>query len=74
MAEAKLSSRGSTSVASMYQTLSCMFGLSSRVSVPDVCDIHTSYVNRQCTSSDGDSAAPCFLRRLATSNWLALAS
>ncbi|GKD95536.1 reverse transcriptase domain-containing protein [Tanacetum coccineum] len=31
--EAKLSSRGSTSVASMYKTLSCMSGLSSRVSV-----------------------------------------
>ncbi|GJU50769.1 hypothetical protein Tco_1220324, partial [Tanacetum coccineum] len=30
---AKLSSRGSTSVAGMYQTLSCMFKLSSRGSV-----------------------------------------
>ncbi|GJX41634.1 hypothetical protein Tco_0256624 [Tanacetum coccineum] len=41
---------------------------------PDVCDIHTSYVSRQCTSFDGDSAAPCLLRRLATPDWLALAS
>ncbi|GKC76639.1 hypothetical protein Tco_1127413, partial [Tanacetum coccineum] len=60
--EAKLSSRGSTSVASMYQTLSCMSKLSSRGSV------------RQCTSSDGDNAAPCLLRRLATPDWLTLAS
>ncbi|GKB56379.1 hypothetical protein Tco_0912565, partial [Tanacetum coccineum] len=37
-----------------------------------VCDIRTSYVSRQCTSSDGDSAAPCLLRRLATPDWLAL--
>ncbi|GKD05642.1 hypothetical protein Tco_1180616 [Tanacetum coccineum] len=72
--EAKLSSRGSTSVASMYQALSCMSKLSSRGSVPDVCDIRTSYVSRQCTSSDGDSAAPCLLSRLATPDWLTLAS
>ncbi|GJZ89993.1 hypothetical protein Tco_0661920, partial [Tanacetum coccineum] len=39
-----------------------------------VCDIHTSYVSRQCTSSDEDSAAPCLLRRLATPDWLTLAS
>ncbi|GKF98110.1 hypothetical protein Tco_0296893, partial [Tanacetum coccineum] len=32
----------------------------------DVCDIRTSYVSHQCTSSDGDSAAPCLLRRPAT--------
>ncbi|GJT06233.1 hypothetical protein Tco_0840695 [Tanacetum coccineum] len=32
---------------------------------PDVCDIRTSYVSRQCTSSDGDNVAPCLLRRLA---------
>ncbi|GJW03688.1 hypothetical protein Tco_1562544 [Tanacetum coccineum] len=41
---------------------------------PDVCDVRTSYVSRQCTSSDGDSAAPCLLRRLATPDWLTLAS
>ncbi|GKB02335.1 hypothetical protein Tco_0830424 [Tanacetum coccineum] len=41
---------------------------------PDVCDIRTSYVRRQCTSSDGDSAAPCLLRGLATPDWLLLAS
>ncbi|GKG51643.1 hypothetical protein Tco_0544281, partial [Tanacetum coccineum] len=40
---------------------------------PDICDIRTSYVSRQCTSSDGDSAAPCLLRRLATSDWLLFA-
>nr|GEV09280.1 hypothetical protein [Tanacetum cinerariifolium] len=34
---------------------------------PDICDIRTSYVNRQCTSYDGDNAAPCLLRRLAAS-------
>ncbi|GKB82015.1 hypothetical protein Tco_0948910, partial [Tanacetum coccineum] len=33
---------------------------------PNVCDIRTSYVSRQCISSDGDSAAPCLLRRPAT--------
>nr|GEV71118.1 hypothetical protein [Tanacetum cinerariifolium] len=32
---------------------------------PAVCDIRTSYVSRQCTSSDRDNAAPCLLRRLA---------
>ncbi|GJV48901.1 hypothetical protein Tco_1439113 [Tanacetum coccineum] len=37
-------------------------------------DIRTSYVSCQCTSSDGDSAAPCLLRRLATPDWLTLAS
>ncbi|GJY69038.1 hypothetical protein Tco_0472020 [Tanacetum coccineum] len=36
-------------------------------------DIRTSYVSRQCTSSDGDNAAPCLLRRLATPDWLLLA-
>ncbi|GJY45223.1 hypothetical protein Tco_0433436 [Tanacetum coccineum] len=40
---------------------------------PDVCDIRTSYVSRQCTSSDGDNPAPCLLRRLATPDWLLLA-
>ncbi|GKG21250.1 hypothetical protein Tco_0383845 [Tanacetum coccineum] len=49
----------------MYQTLSYVSKLSSGCSVPDVCDIRTSYVSRQCTSSDGDSAAHCLLRRLA---------
>ncbi|GJU86511.1 phospholipase D alpha 1 [Tanacetum coccineum] len=37
---------------------------------PDVCDIRTSYVSRQCTSSDEDNVAPCLLRRLATLGWL----
>ncbi|GJR75638.1 hypothetical protein Tco_0909513 [Tanacetum coccineum] len=40
---------------------------------PDVCDIRTSYVSRQCTSSDGDNVAPCLLRRPATPDWLLLA-
>ncbi|GKF61167.1 hypothetical protein Tco_0181221, partial [Tanacetum coccineum] len=39
----------------------------------DVCDIHASYVSRQCTSSDRDGAAFCLLRRLATPDWLLLA-
>ncbi|GKD91435.1 hypothetical protein Tco_1366942 [Tanacetum coccineum] len=39
---------------------------------PDVCDTRTSYVSRQHTSSDGDNAAPCLLRRLATPDWLHL--
>ncbi|GJR70309.1 hypothetical protein Tco_0016374 [Tanacetum coccineum] len=56
--EAKLSSRGSTSVTSMYQTLFCMSKLSSRGSV--------------VLDSDGDSVAPCPLRRLATPEWLSL--
>ncbi|GKA41912.1 hypothetical protein Tco_0734572, partial [Tanacetum coccineum] len=33
---------------------------------PDVFNIRTSYVSRQCTSSVGDIAAPCLMRRLAT--------
>nr|GEX75484.1 hypothetical protein [Tanacetum cinerariifolium] len=52
--EAKLSSRGSTSVASMYQTLSYVSKLSSRGSA------------RQCTNFDRDNVAPCLLKRLAT--------
>ncbi|GJZ98859.1 RNA-directed DNA polymerase [Tanacetum coccineum] len=40
---------------------------------PDIYDICTSYVSRQCTSSDGDSAAPCIMWRLATPVWLLLA-
>ncbi|GKD87513.1 hypothetical protein Tco_1358667, partial [Tanacetum coccineum] len=52
--EAKLSSRGSTSVASMYQALSYVSKLSSKGSA------------RQCTNSDGDNAAPCLLKGLAT--------
>ncbi|GKD54872.1 hypothetical protein Tco_1288259 [Tanacetum coccineum] len=48
--EAKLSSKGNTSIASMYQTLSYVSKLSSKGS---------------CTSSDGDNAAHCLLRRLA---------
>ncbi|GJW47612.1 hypothetical protein Tco_0079258, partial [Tanacetum coccineum] len=40
---------------------------------PDVCDIGTSYISHQCTSSDGDSDAPCLLRGLATPDWLLLA-
>ncbi|GJX15529.1 hypothetical protein Tco_0216361 [Tanacetum coccineum] len=61
---------------------SCLHALSTSCR-PDVCDIRTSYVSRQCTSSDEDSAAPCLLRRLAapyllrglaTPDWLLLAS
>ncbi|GKG00353.1 hypothetical protein Tco_0302043, partial [Tanacetum coccineum] len=40
----------------------------------DVCDIRTSYVSRQCTSSDGDNAAPCLPRGLTVLDWLVLAS
>ncbi|GJT00499.1 hypothetical protein Tco_0821668 [Tanacetum coccineum] len=68
---AKLSSRGSTSVAGMYQTLSYMSKLSSR---GNVCDIRTSFISHQYTSSDRDSVAPCLLRGLATPDWLLLAS
>ncbi|GKE71092.1 hypothetical protein Tco_1529164, partial [Tanacetum coccineum] len=39
----------------------------STVRGSDVCAIRTSYVSHQCTSSDGDSASPYPLRRLATS-------
>ncbi|GKA06511.1 hypothetical protein Tco_0685735 [Tanacetum coccineum] len=35
-----------------------------------VCEIRTSYVSRQCTSSVGDNATPCLLRRLAILNLL----
>ncbi|GJU06532.1 hypothetical protein Tco_1122962 [Tanacetum coccineum] len=52
--KAKLSSRGSTSVASMYQTLSYLSKLSSRGSA------------RQYTNSDGDNVAACLLKGLAT--------
>ncbi|GKA98810.1 hypothetical protein Tco_0826747 [Tanacetum coccineum] len=43
---------------------SCLHALSTGCG-PDVCDIRTSYVSRQCISSDGDNVAPCLLRRLA---------
>ncbi|GJV37695.1 hypothetical protein Tco_1410172 [Tanacetum coccineum] len=96
--EAKLSSRGSTSVAACIRlclvcpsyllgaackSLACIrlcpWGQSclhapSTYCGPNVYDIRTSYVSRQCTSSDGDSATPCLLRRLATPDWLLLAS
>ncbi|GJZ47438.1 hypothetical protein Tco_0601270 [Tanacetum coccineum] len=52
---------------------SCLHALSTSCG-PDVCDICTSYVSRQCTSYDGDSVAPCLLRRLAAPDWLLLAS
>ncbi|GKE54641.1 hypothetical protein Tco_1489797 [Tanacetum coccineum] len=73
----RLSSRGSVYVAGMHQTLSSGSKLSSCSSTccgPDVCDIRTSYVSRQCTSSDGDNAAPCLPRGLAVLDWLVLAS
>ncbi|GKE32627.1 hypothetical protein Tco_1451949 [Tanacetum coccineum] len=69
----------------MHQTLSSGLKLSSCSSTccgPDVCDIHTSYVSHQCTSSDGDNAAPylprelagpCLLRGLAAPDLLVLA-
>ncbi|GJZ87366.1 retrovirus-related pol polyprotein from transposon TNT 1-94 [Tanacetum coccineum] len=41
--EAKLSSRCSTQIASMYQALSYVPKMFSRGNVPDVCDIRTSY-------------------------------
>ncbi|GJV78268.1 hypothetical protein Tco_1509852 [Tanacetum coccineum] len=73
--EAKLSSRGSTSVATCIRLWprgqSCLHAPSTGCR-PDVCDICTSYVSRQCTNSDGDSAPPCLLRRLATPDWLLL--
>ncbi|GJZ99240.1 hypothetical protein Tco_1075867 [Tanacetum coccineum] len=64
--EAKLSSRGSTSVANMHQTLSCMSTLSSGGSVR----LRYSYIVRQSLMY---SAAPCLLRRLAILDWLDLA-
>ncbi|GKC49862.1 hypothetical protein Tco_1072607 [Tanacetum coccineum] len=53
--DAKLSSRDNT----------CLHAPSTGCG-PDVCNIRTSYVSRQCTSFDGDNVAPCLLRRLAT--------
>ncbi|GJZ59851.1 hypothetical protein Tco_0615667, partial [Tanacetum coccineum] len=44
----------------------CLVCQSCLLGTAYVCDIRTSYVNRQCTSSDGDSVAPCLMRRLAT--------
>nr|GEY94761.1 reverse transcriptase domain-containing protein [Tanacetum cinerariifolium] len=104
--EAKLSSRGSTSVAACIRLClvcpscllgaackspsclrlfprgqSCLHALSTGCG-PDVCDIRTSYISRQCTSSNGDNAAPCLLRRLvapcllrglAIPDWLVIA-
>ncbi|GJS36238.1 hypothetical protein Tco_0534620 [Tanacetum coccineum] len=52
---------------------SCLHALSTGCG-PYAYDIRTSYVSRQYTSSVGDSAAPCLLRGLATSDWLLLAS
>ncbi|GKD71914.1 hypothetical protein Tco_1326004, partial [Tanacetum coccineum] len=43
---------------------SCLHALSTGCG-PDVYDIRTSYVNRQCNSSDRYNVAPCLLRRLA---------
>ncbi|GKC23857.1 hypothetical protein Tco_1026007 [Tanacetum coccineum] len=95
--EAKLSSRGSMTVAACIRLClvcpSCLLGAACKSPAcirlcprgqsylhapstscgPDVCDIRTSYVSRQCTSSEGDNAAPCLLRRLATPEWLLLA-
>ncbi|GJZ96189.1 hypothetical protein Tco_0668523 [Tanacetum coccineum] len=95
--KAKLSSRGSTSVAACIRLWlvcqSCLLGAAYKSPTcirlcprgqsclhapstgcgPDVYDIRTSYVSRQCTSSDRDNAAPCLLRRLATPDWLLLA-
>ncbi|GJZ48503.1 hypothetical protein Tco_0602335 [Tanacetum coccineum] len=94
--EAKLSSRGSTSVAACIRLClvcpSCLLGAACKSLAcirlcprgqsclhapstgcgPDVCDICTSYVSRQCTSSDGDNASPYLLRRLATPNCCSL--
>ncbi|GKE91396.1 hypothetical protein Tco_1572491, partial [Tanacetum coccineum] len=96
--EAKLSSRGSMSVATCNRLClvcpRCLLGAAYKSPAcirlcpqgqsylqapstgckPDVSDIRTSYVSRQCTSSDGDSAVPCLLMRLATPDWLLLAS
>ncbi|GJX39514.1 hypothetical protein Tco_0252817 [Tanacetum coccineum] len=95
--EAKLSSRGSTSVAASIRLClvcpSCLLGAACKSPAcirlylrgqsclhapstgcgPDVYDIRTSYVSRQCTSSDRDGATPCLLKRLATPDWLLLA-
>ncbi|GKE17975.1 hypothetical protein Tco_1425552 [Tanacetum coccineum] len=96
--EAKLSFRGSTSVAACIRLCLvcpsfllgaackspacirlCPLGQSCPLASSTGCgsddrDICTSYVSRQLTSSDGDSAAPCLLRRLATPDWLLFAS
>ncbi|GKA49126.1 cytochrome P450 716B1-like protein [Tanacetum coccineum] len=63
----RLSSRGSTSVAACIKL--CLVCPSCLLGAAYVCDIRTSYVSRQCTGSDGDGAAPCLLRRLATLDW-----
>ncbi|GKF99501.1 hypothetical protein Tco_0301192 [Tanacetum coccineum] len=70
--EAKLSSRGSTQSLHVSDFVFCLHAPSIGCG-PDVCGIRTSYVSRQCTSSNGDDAAPCLLRRLATPEWLLLA-
>ncbi|GJR34315.1 retrovirus-related pol polyprotein from transposon TNT 1-94 [Tanacetum coccineum] len=61
-----------TVVKMFWYNIGCLLGAVYQTSV---IFIHrTSVVSRQCTSSDGDSAALCLLRRLATPDWLALAS
>ncbi|GKF70687.1 hypothetical protein Tco_0203744 [Tanacetum coccineum] len=69
--EAKLSFRGTTSVAACIRL--CLVCSSCLLEAAYVCDIRTSYVSLQCTSSDGDDAAPYLLRRLATPDWLLIA-
>nr|GEW23055.1 hypothetical protein [Tanacetum cinerariifolium] len=44
---------------------SCLYAPSTGCGT-DVCDIRTSYVSHQCTSSVGDNVAPYLLRGLAT--------
>ncbi|GJV28537.1 hypothetical protein Tco_1384985 [Tanacetum coccineum] len=39
---------------------------------PERLVFRTLYISRQCTSSDGDNAAPCLLRGLAVLDWLLL--
>nr|GEU65013.1 hypothetical protein [Tanacetum cinerariifolium] len=77
--QSSTNARGGTSVAACIRLYlvcpSCLHAPSSLHAPstgcgPDVCDIRTSYVRRQFTSSDGDSAALCLLRRLATPDWL----
>ncbi|GKB14662.1 hypothetical protein Tco_0848585 [Tanacetum coccineum] len=63
-----ISTTGRNATPDPLQQLGCL------LEAAYVCDIRTSYVSRQCTSSDEDNAAPCLPRGLAVLDWLVLAS
>ncbi|GJX90156.1 pectinesterase inhibitor 9-like protein [Tanacetum coccineum] len=66
--DAKVDSKLVSSQINGSYVASCLLGAAY------VCDIRTSYVSRQCTSSDGDNAAPCLPRGLAVLDWLPVAT